>query len=141
MARAYPGRSSIRRAVRRRIRKSPLTYVIPVLFLILGLALGYFVTPALAGENSGMALVGEKTVSVPLGESYAYRDEGVSFSYFGIDCSSYVAISTNMIKKADGTYGIDTAEPGVYYIAYTSTHPLFERDVRLVRTFSVGGES
>lgn len=141
MARGYSGASSIRRAARREIRKSPLTYLIPILFLILGLALGYFLTPSLAGENRGMVLVGEKTVSVPLGESYAYRDEGVSFSYFGIDCSAYVAISTNMMKNADGTYRIDTVEPGIYYIAYTSTHPIFERQVRLVRTFCVGGEA
>lgn len=126
-------------ALRKKIRKSPLTYVIPAIFLVLGLALGYFLTPILASE-SGIAVVGDKEISVPLYAMYTYRDEGVRFTYFGIDCEEYVKITSNIEKNADGSYVLDTSVPGTYYIAYTSTHPLFERGVRVVRTFVVGGE-
>ena len=126
-------------ALRKKIRKSPLTYIIPALFLCLGLALGYFLTPVLAGD-SGITVVGEKTVTVPLGEVYTYRDEGVRFTYFGIDCREHVRTTSNIERNADGSYVLDTSAPGTYYIAYTSTHPLFESGVRVVRTFVVGGE-
>ena len=127
-------------ALRKKIRKSPLTYAVPVFFLLVGLALGYFLTPVLAGD-SGIVLVGEKVIAVPLDTVYFYRDEGVRFTYFGIDCGAYVSVRSNIPKGADGTYALDTSAPGTYYIAYTSTHPLFEREVRIVRTFVVGGEA
>ena len=124
-------------------RKEIFTFktVLPALMLVVGLLIGAALVPALAGENSGIALVGEKKVSVAIGEDFRYVDEGVSFFYFGIDLSEHVAVSTNLQRNADGSYTVDTSEAGVYYIAYTSTHPLFERDVRLVRTFTVGGDA
>ena len=127
-------------ALHRNIRKSPLTYAIPVLFLLIGLALGYFLTPVLA-KDSGIALVGEKEIAVPLGAVYTYRDEGVRFAYFGIDCGEYVSVRSNIPRSTDGVYVLDTSAPGTYYIAYTSTHPLFEREVCVVRTFLVGGDA
>lgn len=124
-------------------RKEIFTFktLLPALCLVIGLLVGAALVPYFAGENSGIALVGDKTVTVALGEELAYTDEGVQFFYFGIDLSAHVEISTNMTKNADGTYTADTSEAGVYYIAYTSTHSLFERDVRLVRTFVVGGDA
>ncbi len=115
--------------------------LLPALCLVIGLLVGAALVPVFAGENSGIALVGEKKVTVAVGEDFAYVDEGVQFFYFGIDLSEHVEITTNMTKNADGSYTVDTSEAGVYYIAYTSTHPLFERDVRLVRTFTVGGDA
>lgn len=115
--------------------------ILPALCLVIGLLVGAALVPVFAGENSGIALVGEKKVNVPLGESFRYVDEGVQFFYFGIDLSQNVTVTTNMTKNADGSYTVDTSEEGVYYIAYTSTHALFERDVRLVRTFVVGGNA
>ncbi len=126
-------------ALRKKVRKSPLTYIIPALFLVLGAALGYFLTPVLA-TGSGIAVVGDKTVAIPLNVTYTYRDEGVRFTYFGIDCRDYVKVTSNIERSSDGSYVLDTSAPGTYYIAYTSTHPLFESGVRVVRTFVVGGE-
>ena len=115
--------------------------ILPALALVAGLLVGAALVPVLAGDNSGIFLNGEKRVVLSVGESYTYVDEGVRFTYFGIDCTGYVEISTNLTKNADGSYTVDTSEEGVYYIAYTSTHPLFESGVRLVRTFVVGGDA
>ena len=115
--------------------------ILPALMLVIGLLVGAALVPALAGEDSGISLVGKKEIKIAIGESYSYVDEGVRFTYFGIDCSDYVEITTTLIKNADGSYGVNTTEAGVYYIAYTSTHPLFEKEVRLVRTFVVGGDA
>lgn len=115
--------------------------ILPALALVFGLLAGAALVPALAGEDSGIFLNGEKRITLSQGQTYTYVDEGVRFTYFGIDCTDYVEISTNLIKNADGSYTVDTSEAGVYYIAYTSTHPLFESGVRLVRTFAVGGDA
>ena len=115
--------------------------ILPALALVLGLLAGAALVPALAGEDSGIFLNGEKRITLSKGQAYTYVDEGVRFTYFGIDCTDYVEISTNLTKNADGSYAVDTSEEGVYYIAYTSTHPLFESGVRLVRTFVVGGDA
>lgn len=115
--------------------------ILPALALVFGLLAGAALVPALAGEDSGIFLNGEKRITLSQGQTYTYVDEGVRFTYFGIDCTDYVEISTNLIKNADGSYTVDTSEEGVYYIAYTSTHPLFESGVRLVRTFVVGGDA
>lgn len=115
--------------------------ILPALALVLGLLVGAALVPVLAGEDSGIFLNGEKRVTLSVGEAYTYVDEGVRFTYLGIDCTDYVEISTNLIKNTDGSYTVDTSEVGVYYIAYTSTHPLFESGVRLVRTFVVGGDA
>lgn len=125
----------------KRKEKIRLETVLPALLFVIGLLVGAALVPALAGENSGIALVGEKKVTVAADEDFSYVDEGVQFFYFGIDLSEHVEITTNMTKNADGSYTVDTSAAGVYYIAYTSTHPLFERDVRLVRTFVVGGNT
>ena len=115
--------------------------ILPALALVVGLLVGAALVPALAGEDSGIFLNGQKRIEIPLGEAYTYVDEGVRFSYFGIDLGASVEISTNLTKNGDGSYTVDTSEAGVYYIAYTSTHPIFESGVRLVRTFVVGGEA
>lgn len=125
----------------RKKNKLSAAMILPALALVIGLLVGAALVPALAGEDSGISLIGEKEIQIALGESFSYVDEGVRFHYFGMDLSDYVEVSTTMIKNADGSYGIDTSEAGVYYIAYTSTHPLFEKEVRLVRTFVVGGDA
>ena len=117
-----------------------LETILPAVLLVLGLLVGAAIVPVLQGDNSGMKLIGEKKHTIPVGDTeVGYLDEGVACFYFGIDCSDYVEISTNLTKNSDGVYIIDTSVEGVYYIAYTSTHPIFERDVRLVRTFTVKG--
>ena len=114
--------------------------ILPALALVAGLLVGAALVPALTGADSGIFLNGEKRIEIPLGEAYTYVDEGVRFSYFGLDLRANIEVSTNLTKNADGSYTVDTSEAGVYYIAYTSTHPIFESGVRLVRTFAVGGE-
>ena len=131
-----------RRAVKKEMRRQhPATLIVPILFLVIGLVLGYGAVTLLRTSDDGLSLVGEKAITLSVGESYTYTEEGYRLLCFGKDFSSSVAVDTNMTENADGTYTPDTSVEGVYYIAYTSEHPLFYTGVRRVRTFHVvGGE-
>ncbi len=131
-----------KRAVKKEVRRQhPATLLIPLLFLLLGLAVGYFAIGILAKPTDGLTLSGESTITVPLGTDYTYREEGYRLSCLGFDATDAVSVSTNLEKNADGSYTIDTSVPGKYYIAYTSEHPLFYNGLRRVRSFTVlGGE-
>ena len=119
-------------------RYTPITFIIPLCLLAVGLLLGYFGAGLLA-RGSDFVLVGEKTFPLAAGEAYTYTEEGLVFTYFGSDCSDAVEVTTNFPIAQDGSFTVTPEEGEVYYIAYTSTHPLFFSGVRLVRTFVCEG--
>ncbi len=128
-----------RRAVKKAARTvSPITYIIPLCLLAVGLLLGYFGAGALA-VGSDFALLGEKSFTLTAGEMYTYTDEGLVFTYFGTDYSGAVDITTNFPTAENGMFSVTPEAGEVYYIAYTSTHALFFSGVRLVRTFVCEG--
>ena len=77
--------------------------ILPALALVAGLLVGAALVPVLAGADSGIFLNGEKRIEVPMGEAYTYIDEGVRFSYFGLDLRANIEVSTNLTKNADGS--------------------------------------
>lgn len=138
-----PRKSNHRRAARRIAkdalgRYTPATFIIPLCLLAVGLLIGYFGAGALA-TGSDFALFGEKSFTLAAGEAYTYVDEGFVFTYFGADYSESVEVSTNFPISENGSFSVTPDAGEVYYIAYTSTHPLFFGGVRLVRTFVCEG--
>lgn len=138
MARSrYWGKNAhLAKAAEKELRKiHPLTFLIPVIFLIVGLVIGY-VGMSVFCKNDSFVLTGEKSFTVTVGESFSYKEEGFTCIALGRDLSSAVKIETNMTKNADGSYTVDTSEAGIYYISYTCEEGIYS-GVRLVRTLRV----
>lgn len=132
-------KSQVRRSVKRELKKtSPMTFVIPVICLIVGFLIAYFALPAVFGREPAFALTGKKAYTVAEGERFTYTEEGFTAGVFGLDLSANVKVESNMTKDATGAYVLDTSKGGrTYYIAYTLEHALFPSSPRLVRTFTV----
>ena len=120
---------------------SAASYVIWVIALLLGLALGAFACYYIC-RNDGFELKGKSEISIPLGDegsSGIYTDKGAQVVSFGKDISRKVKVSTSLSEVGDGEYKIDTSKEGVYYIIYTVDDVRFG-DIKRVRTIRVGGE-
>ena len=115
----------------------PMTTFLVVVFLAIGLWLGVTVSRAVTAGDC-FVLNGQQEYVIAPGSTVSYLDEGVTAISFGQDMSEYVSVKTNMEKNEDGTYHINTEEPGTYYIAYTIDNWRFS-GIQKVRTFTVGG--
>lgn len=136
MARSKYWGKNAKRAVKREVKKThPMTFLIPVLFLVLAFVVGYIGAGALF-QTDGFSVRGEKQYTVRVGESFTYTDEGFVCTALGRDISDKVSVKSNM-TLTDGVYTVDTTKPGEYYISYTCTDSLFYTNVRLVRVISV----
>lgn len=124
------------RAVRKELGKiHPLTFIIPLVFLIVGLVVGYTVGGILM-KNDGFSLLGEKNITVFVGDGFSYTEEGFTCIALGKDISDKVKVESNM-TFTEGVYTVNTSEEGRYYISYTCEDSLFFSGVRLVRTVTV----
>ena len=136
-------KSKVKRKVKSKAKRiSAASYVIWVLALALGIALGAFACYFLC-RNDGFELKGNKEISIQLGGEGScgiYIDKGAKVISFGRDISRDVKVSTNLEEVGDGEYNIDTSKEGVYYIIYTVEDIRFG-DVKRVRTIRVGGEN
>ena len=113
----------------------PLTFAIPLIFLIIGVVLGYVGGSVLMKEDE-FSLLGEKSITVFVGDSFSYTDEGFTCIALGKNISDKVKVESNM-TLTEGVYTVNTAEEGRYYISYTCEDSLFFSGVRLVRTVTV----
>lgn len=135
-------RSSASRAAGKAVKKQArkLSFGAIVLCLIL------FVTGVVIGESGyhmltaadAFELVGEKTVTVKVGEPFRYTDEGICAVKYGVDYSDQVQVETNL-QKVGGSYTMDTSEPGRYYMIYRVNEDGFE-GLQKVRIFEVVGD-
>ena len=143
---AKKAKSQAKRKAKRKIKSkakriSAASYVIWVLALILGLALGAFACHYLC-RNDGFELKGKSEYTLEVGgdgSSMIYTDKGANVISFGKDISKKVKVSTSLEELGDGEYKIDTSKEGVYYIIYTVDDVRFG-DIKRVRTIRVGGE-
>ena len=115
----------------------PMTLIIGIVFLIMGVAIGYFTSFYLT-KNDVFDVLGDKNVVVEVGSSGVYTDQGVKCISYGRDLSSDVVIDTNMTKNDDGTYTFDTTKEGEFYIIYTVDDVKY-KGIQRVRVITVGG--
>ena len=106
---------TLRRAIK---RLHPLTKVIAVLALLIGIAGGVAFTH-FAFQNDRFTLKGQTQFSVDLGADYVYTEQGVEAVCFGRDVSDKLQVQTTLEKDANGNYIIPTDKEGVYTITYT----------------------
>ena len=96
----------------------PATKAIAVLCLVLGLAVGAIFCLA-SFKNDHFVLKGQTNVSIQVGDTYTYTEEGVDAVCFGRDVSGKLQVETDLEQDANGRYIIPTDKEGVYTITYT----------------------
>ena len=131
---------TIKRSVRRAAKRNPAALALAIVFLLLGLAAGYFGCKALT-KNDGFALKGNKSISYVVGDgggSVTLEEPGWTLTALGRDASDTVTAETTLPTVAGG-YQIDTTKPGTYTIVYQSSQFLFAK-YKLVRTVTVAAE-
>ena len=115
----------------------PLTTLCILACLAFGFWLGMKAAQTITADDC-FTLNGQGEYVVALGASVSYRDEGATAISFGQDLSGLVAVETDLVREADGSYRIPTDEPATYHMTYTVDHWRFA-NIRKVRTFVVGG--
>ena len=137
------GEQKAKRRTRKKIKTlHPMTKVLVVLFLLVGLALGALIC-TLMGRNDHFLLKGETQFSVEAGTSFVYEEAGVDAVCFGMNCASKVKVeaSRGITKDANGNYVIPAKE-GVYTLTYTVDNLKFGgklggEKIQRIRTFTV----
>jgi hypothetical protein len=119
-------------------RVHPLTWVIAVLALLIGVGAGIGAYTFISRDDC-FKLKGDADYVVPVGADITYVDEGVKIISFGKDVSSEVEVKTNLKKIGDGKYAVDASEPAEYYMIYTVDDAKYGK-VQRVRTITVKGE-
>ena len=131
-----------KRTAKKKIKRiHPLSFVVWLLALAIGVAVGVGACAFLC-RNDGFTLIGKSEITVPVeeGKTYEYTDKGVRAVSFGRDISRHVQVETNMTELGDGEYSFDASTEGVYYLIYTVDDARFG-EIRRIRTIVVGGES
>ena len=131
-----------KRTAKKKIKRiHPLSFVVWLLALAIGVAVGVGACAFLC-RNDGFTLIGKSEITVPVeeGKTYEYTDKGVRAVSFGRDVSRRVQVETNMAELGDGEYSFDASTEGVYYLIYTVDDARFG-EIRRIRTIVVGGES
>lgn len=107
---------AVRRQAKREVRRtSPLTWIIPLLCLVLSFVLVTAVCRAI-GKDDGFSLKGEASYTIAVGTAYTYEEEGYLAMALGQDVSATVKVESNMTQNVQGAYCPATTEEGVYYI-------------------------
>lgn len=131
-------KSSTQKNIEKTIKKMhPITLVVGLVFLVLGVVIGYF-TSNFITKNDSFELIGDSSIVVEVGATGIYTDEGVKCISYGRDLSKNVIVNTNMTKNDDGTYSFDTTEEGEFYIIYTVDDVKY-KGIQRVRVITVGG--
>ena len=127
---------SARRGARRYAKGiHPLTWLIWLLSLVLGVVMGWGLC-FLFTASDGFELEGREVYTAYVGQDVHYNEKGVRAVSFGRDISGKVTVKTELKEVADGVYLIDCSKVGEYTIEYTVDDGRY-KDITLVRTFKV----
>lgn len=131
-------RRSAEKAVKKAVKKSHKgTLIAVVLALLVGLA-GGAVFCAVLSKNDGFELVGEKEITLSVGQTFT--DEGCRVVAMGKDVSDSVTVQI-MFHAMDGsraeTDAVDTSRAGTYFLIYRAESKKYGKDYKRVRTVNV----
>lgn len=98
-------------------KKHPIAFIVVIALFAVGIFGGYFLVKTLT-ENDTFELIGEKYITLTLGQSY--QDEGVKVIFFGRDMSGEIVTENN----------IDYSSVGQYYIKYEYSNFLYKNVVK-----------
>lgn len=98
-------------------KKHPFAFIVVIALLAVGIIGGYFTVKTIT-KNDTFELIGEKHITLTLGQSY--QDEGAKAVFFGKDVSSEIVSENN----------IDFTKAGQYYIKYEYSNAFYKNIVK-----------
>ena len=107
-------------------KKHPFAFIVVIALFAVGIFGGYFLVKTLT-ENDTFELIGEKYITLTLGQSY--QDEGAKAVFFGKDISGEIVTENN----------IDYSSVGQYYIKYEYSNFLY-KDITIYRYVTIISE-
>ncbi len=107
-------------------KKHPFAFIVVIALFAVGIFGGYFTVKTLT-ENDTFELIGEKYITLTLGQSY--QDEGAKAVFFGRDMSGEIVAENN----------IDYSSVGQYYIKYEYSNFLY-KDITIYRYVTIISE-
>lgn len=107
-------------------KKHPIAFIVVIALFAVGIFGGYFTVKTLT-ENDTFELIGEKHITLTLGQSY--QDEGAKAVFFGRDISGEIVTENN----------IDYSSVGQYYIKYEYSNFLY-KDITIYRYVTIISE-
>lgn len=111
---------------KKKITKKKIGLFVFVLILAIGGVAGFF-TAKYVTRNDIFEIIGEKTITLSLGQTY--QDEGARAISFGRD------ISSKIVTESD----VDYSKEGTYYIKYT-VEDIRYRNIERYRTIVITSE-
>lgn len=96
-----------KKSKKKTIKLDPISSFVVIVFLIIGLGLGYFASTNLIDKSVNYKLIGDEICNVELNGTYV--DEGIELKIGKKDYSKDVIITSN----------VNTSIEGVYYVYYT----------------------
>ena len=107
-------------------KKHPFAFIVVIALFAVGIFGGYFTVKTLT-KNDTFELIGEKYITLTLGQSY--QDEGAKAVFFGRDMSGEIVAENN----------IDYSSVGQYYIKYEYSNFLY-KDITIYRYVTIISE-
>lgn len=107
-------------------KKHPFAFIVVIALFAVGIFGGYFTVKTLT-KNDTFELIGEKYITLTLGQSY--QDEGAKAVFFGKDISGEIVAENN----------IDYSSVGQYYIKYEYSNFLY-KDITIYRYVTIISE-
>ncbi len=107
-------------------KKHPFAFIVVIALFAVGIFGGYFLVKTLT-KNDTFELIGEKHITLTLGQSY--QDEGAKAVFFGRDISGEIVTENN----------IDYSSVGQYYIKYEYSNFLY-KDITIYRYVTIISE-
>ena len=107
-------------------KKHPFAFIVVIALFAVGIFGGYFTVKTLT-KNDTFELIGEKYITLTLGQSY--QDEGAKAVFFGKDISGEIVTENN----------IDYSSVGQYYIKYEYSNFLY-KDITIYRYVTIISE-
>lgn len=107
-------------------KKHPIAFIVVIALFAVGIFGGYFTVKTLT-KNDTFELIGEKYITLTLGQSY--QDEGVKVIFFGKDVSGEIVTENT----------VDFSSVGQYYIKYEYSNFLY-KDITIYRYVTIISE-
>ena len=127
-------KKEVKSETKKQVKKiTTLTVCLMVVFAIVGIA-GGWITYTQICKNDTFEVIGEKNITLNIGDSYTYTEQGVKIISYGKDISNKVKIKTNIPENGI----LDTSFETEYYVIYTVDDANYG-DIQKVRVITVGG--
>lgn len=98
---------------------SALSICLIVLFFVIGVGAGYFTVYSITKDDT-FEVLGQKNITLNVGDEYTYEELGVKAIAYGKDISGDVKIEYHGFTiSSGGTAIIDTSVENEFYVVYT----------------------